>query len=225
MNGQQLHNVKVLKGLTVTDLDGNNSVVLSKAFTKNKIPATNQDIPRPELVKKWPHLEHIADRIHPVIPNVKIGLLIGTNCPKALEPKDVVSSKNGGPFVIQTFAGWTVVGPLVASNSKCRITQCNRTVTKEMAVEQRTNSHFVDGNVIKEIISPQQLNKMMELDFSERNNSSKYAYSQEDRLFLAKAEYGIRRNRGHYVIPLPFRENEVVLPNNKVQAEQQALSG
>jgi hypothetical protein len=35
MNGQQRHDVKVLKGLTVTDLDGNNSVVLSKVFTKN----------------------------------------------------------------------------------------------------------------------------------------------------------------------------------------------
>ena len=105
MNGQQLHNVKVLKGLTVSDLDGNNSIVLPKAFTKTEMPATDQDIPTPELARKWPHLTRIADRMHPFIPNAKIGFLIDTNCPKAIEPKDFVTSMNGGPFAVQTFAG------------------------------------------------------------------------------------------------------------------------
>ena len=80
---------------------------MPKVFTKSEIPATMQDTPQPGVVKKWPHLKQIADCIHPIIPHAKIGLLIGTNCPKAIEPKDVVPSKNGGPFAIQTFAGWT----------------------------------------------------------------------------------------------------------------------
>ena len=99
MNGQQLHNVKVLKGLTVSDLDCNISIVLPKAFTKTEMPATDQDIAAPELARKWPHLTRIADRMHPFIPNTKIGLLIGRNCPKAIEPKDFVTSMNGRPFV------------------------------------------------------------------------------------------------------------------------------
>ena len=33
MNGDPVHNVKVVKGLTVTDLDGDNSISLPKAFS------------------------------------------------------------------------------------------------------------------------------------------------------------------------------------------------
>ena len=75
MNGNQVHNVKVVKGLTVTDLDGDNSISLPKVFTKLKMPVTNQDIPRPELARKWPHLACVADHVHPLMSNVKIGLL------------------------------------------------------------------------------------------------------------------------------------------------------
>ena len=74
MNGNQLHNVKVIRGLTVSDLDGNNSISLPKAFTKLEMPATSQYIPRPEQARKWPHLARVADCVHPLIPNVKIGL-------------------------------------------------------------------------------------------------------------------------------------------------------
>ena len=82
----------------MTDLDRNNSIDLPKVFTKGEISATTQDILQSGIVKKWPHLRQIADCIHPIIPHAKIGLLIGTNCPKAIEPKDVVPSKDGGPF-------------------------------------------------------------------------------------------------------------------------------
>ena len=61
--------VKVIRGLTVSDLDGNNSISLPKAFTKLEMPATIQDIPRPEQTRKWPHLARVADYVHPLIPN------------------------------------------------------------------------------------------------------------------------------------------------------------
>ena len=61
-SGQQLHDLKVVKGSTVTDLYGKNSIALPKAFMKNEIPASNKDIPRPEIVT---HLIRIADRMHP----------------------------------------------------------------------------------------------------------------------------------------------------------------
>jgi hypothetical protein len=45
MIGNQLQNVEVIRGLTVFDLDGNNSISLPKAFTELEMPATSQDIP------------------------------------------------------------------------------------------------------------------------------------------------------------------------------------
>lgn len=57
----------------------------------------------------------------------------------------------------------------------------------------------------------------MELDFSER--SAEQPMSQDDKKFLSIMEQGIRqREDGHYELPLPFREEGPVLPNNKALA-------
>lgn len=52
--------------------------------------------------------------------NAEIGLLIGTNVPKALEPQEVIHSVNEGPYAVRTALGWTVNGPLRDGN-------CNQT--------------------------------------------------------------------------------------------------
>ncbi|CAB4017958.1 Hypothetical predicted protein, partial [Paramuricea clavata] len=210
MNGSQLHNVKVIRDLTVSDLDGNNSISLPKAFTKLEMPATSQDIPRPEQARKWPHLARVADYVHPLIPNVKIGLLIGTNCPEAIEPKDFVTSMNGGPYAVQTFAGWTIIGPLHMSSNGPATVNCNRIVAKEISSEVPMDHHFAVDQVVKEILTPEAFNRMMELDFSERKVSNEHGLSQEDKLFLKKVEQGTKKIEGHYEIPLPFREDEVL---------------
>ena len=40
--------------------------------------------------------------------SAKVGLLVGSNCPKSLELIDTVAGENGGPYVINTFAGWAI---------------------------------------------------------------------------------------------------------------------
>ena len=40
------------------------------------------------------------------------GLLIGVNVPKAMEPWDVISSADEGPFAVKTVLGWVINGPL-----------------------------------------------------------------------------------------------------------------
>ena len=63
---------------------------------------------------------------------------------------------------------------------------------------------------------------MFELDFSERENGM--AMSQEDREFLRKAKEGIRhREDSHYELPLPFKEQEFQLQNNRPQAAQRLI--
>ena len=60
---------------------------------------------------------------------------------------------------------------------------------------------------------------MFELDFAERGNG--VTLSREDRQFLKIVEEGIRhRDDMHYEIPLPFRDRNVQLPNNRSQAAQ-----
>lgn len=56
------------------------------------------------------HLECIDKQVFSHLEKVNIGLLIGTNCPKAIEPRDFVASRNGGPFAVLT------IGPLYMSD-------------------------------------------------------------------------------------------------------------
>lgn len=48
------------------------------------------------------------------LPSVQaeVGLLIGANVPKAMEPLQVVNSVDDGPYAVRTILGWTINGPL-----------------------------------------------------------------------------------------------------------------
>ena len=72
INGSEFHNTTVLTDLVVTDLDGNNSVKLPRTFTRDEIPASEEEIPRPESIRNWHHLQRIADEIPAYIPGVTI---------------------------------------------------------------------------------------------------------------------------------------------------------
>ena len=56
---------------------------------------------------------------------------------------------------------------------------------------------------------------MFELEFSKRNTGDQ-ALSQEDRRFLARVTENIRhREDGHYEMPLPLKDPNTKLPNNR----------
>ena len=58
---------------------------------------------------------------------------------------------------------------------------------------------------------------MFEMDFSERERGDN-AFSQEDQKFLDIVKCGIGHQDGHYEIPLPIRDENVLLPNNRAMA-------
>ena len=101
VNGAKLYDVKVLIGLIVSDLKGDNTVQFPKIFTKKDL-CTRENVPAPDLAHQWKYLKDIEAVVPPQLPNAKIGLLIGSNFPKALEPIDVLASKDGGPFAISS---------------------------------------------------------------------------------------------------------------------------
>ena len=51
-NGTKLHDSKVLNGLIVTDLKGENPILLPKIFTKEDL-CTPPNVPTPELAHRW----------------------------------------------------------------------------------------------------------------------------------------------------------------------------
>ena len=122
MHGQSLVDSAVVKDLVVTDLNGCSSIELPRAFTRNDIPVSHEQIPMPERVSCIEHLREIANKIPAYDPELDIGLLNGSTCSTTLVPLSVVPNKGDGPFALQLNHGWTVSGPLhVVTESESHI--------------------------------------------------------------------------------------------------------
>ena len=107
---------------------------------------------------------------------------------------------------------WGVIGIMDDSSDNNNDYACKfvNTVERECPFTFRTQT--------KEI-SPVQITKMFELEFNERKSDDKV--SVEDRKFLMKVQNGIhQRDDGHFEIPLPFKQDDIKLPNNKPLAEK-----
>ncbi|KAK4326945.1 hypothetical protein Pmani_002549 [Petrolisthes manimaculis] len=179
----------IVTGMEICDPDENNII-----YTLEKIPVAQEDIPRNDDFRSWPHLQCID------LPafNVDIGLMIGNNVPQAMEPWELINSqKEGGPFALRTKLGWIVYGP-----------------TEDLKKTQmRVNRIKVD-----DINLDQMLVNMYNQEFQDLH-SSKRGLSEEDRLWLKKTEETcVITDSGHYELALPFREDEPILPNNKASA-------
>ena len=74
-----------VEGLVVQKLDKEAVIELSKAYSREAIPARRNQIPTPEIASKWSHLE----KIPPIQDKVEVGFLIGCNCPKVLKPQEL----------------------------------------------------------------------------------------------------------------------------------------
>lgn len=59
-------------------------------------------------------------------------------------------------------------------------------------------------------------------DFPEKVCDEKSEYSAEDRMFLKIPADSVVKQDGNYQLRLPFRQEEVHLPNNRMIAEQRA---
>lgn len=100
MHGQSLVTTTIVDNLVVTDMEDKYPIEIPRSYTRMEIPVTEQQIPTPELVKQWEHLRGVAERMHKFIPNLEIGLLIGSNCSAALEPLEVVPRGDEGPYAM-----------------------------------------------------------------------------------------------------------------------------
>ena len=73
----------------------NDWISLPKVYTKKTLPVEKEDVTTPEKVSEWKHLHWIKSEITQT-DDIEIGMLIGSNCMKALEPLKITPSKDGG---------------------------------------------------------------------------------------------------------------------------------
>ena len=162
-------------------------------FSTPVLPISSESVPRQEDVDRWSHLKGI--RIAEI--DARVGLLIGHDVPKALEPKEVKESQDGGPYATRTLLGWAINGPLGRNGNGARTTNfIRRDAELDHMFQRFCNMEFNDSLLDN--------TKEMSLD---------------DKRALEIMESSAVHKEGHYEIALPWRYSPSCLPNNRVQAE------
>ncbi|XP_035983363.1 uncharacterized protein LOC118557443 [Fundulus heteroclitus] len=195
----QTYNVS---GLQVCSLDGDDFIELPEVFTQPAIPVNSENITCEEDLKQWPYLQ--AVQLKSI--SAEVSLLIGVNVPKALEPLKVINSQDKGPYAVLTHLGWIVNGPLGTSPP----------------LDQHGRPQIV-ANRISVARLEELLVRQYNQDFSELAHQEKAEHSVEDKRFLQIMNESITKKEGHYELRLPFRRDDLHLPNNRKMAEQRAL--
>ena len=103
LNGEFTSNSTAIEGLKVASISKDNSewLPLPRTFTRPDLPVDNDDIKKPSQFKKWKYLENAKDQ-QTFSDDISVGLLIGANCTRALEPTEILQSKNCGPYAFKT---------------------------------------------------------------------------------------------------------------------------
>lgn len=204
MGNESVVNTCIVTGLEVSSLDGSQFIKLSEVYAQDHIPVSKNNIPSQEDVDRWSHLTEVK------LPTIQadVGLLIGVNVPKAMEPLKVVNSVDNGPYAVRTILGWTVNGPLRSGG--------------DMSGRNRSAQVTVNR------ISVARLEELWQLqfkqDFPDAGQDENLEMSKEDRQFLNMVSQSAKLEDGHYSICLPVRSKALCLPSNREVAVQRALN-
>ena len=184
-----------LSGLEVSEVDSNNFYSLPEVFTQKEMPVTVENMITSKDLARWPYLSKVR------IPNVKanVDLLIGTNAPRLLEPWEVINSRDHGPYAIRTVLGWVVNGPLSGSSG---------------APAPSATVNRISLQTLEQMLASQYNH-----DFSERASEEK-EMSRDDMRFMETMDQSAKLQDGKYCLKLPFKRNEVSLPNNIAVVKQ-----
>ena len=169
INGDKQITSKIIKNLEVTSQHGDTWISLDKCMSQQSLTVTVDEVPTQKSIEPWEYLHRIKDELSPSN-MVTIGILIGADCKKALEPIEVIQSQGDGPFAYKTRLGWCVVGSLNKFNHPLKGLQCHRIVVNNT---HPTSIHcFATMKPTKDLGVAEMLKKIYTDDFTEHQSPS-----------------------------------------------------
>ena len=180
--------------LEVLDLDEENLFELPVAFTRPSPPVTTESAANQQDVERWQYLSEVK------IPNIDadVSLLIGSDAPEILEPKQVIPSRNGGPYGTRPTLGWVVNGPLG------KVTNANTRTANLIKADLRLNEQF---------------QSYCDMEFNDSAYSEAKSMSANDKHAMRLMSDSIKLKNGHYQLALPWRNDPPCLENNRSVVE------
>ena len=138
----------------------------------------------------------------PELKNPEVTLRIGTDVHEAHWRLEERRGRKKEPYAVRTPLGWSVAGPMGTTSG------------------DEVTSFFARGE--NDFIG-QTVEKMFEMDFSEKTYGQSLSMSLEDKKALSIMEESLKVIDGHYQLDLPFRDKPA-LPNNRILAERRLHS-
>ena len=176
--------------LEVLDLNEENLFELPVVFTRPRLPVTTESVVNQQDIEKWRYLSEVK------IPDIDadIGLLIGSDAPEILEPKQVIPSRNGGPYATRTTLGWVVNGPLG------KVTNANTRTANFIKADLQLNEQF---------------QSYCDMEFNDSAYNETKLMSANDRHAMELMRDSTSLENGHYQLALPWRNHPPCLENNR----------
>ena len=223
-NGRVRASGRKAHGLIIESTDGAVQHRLPPLIECEHIPDSREEIPTPDVARRYAHLHDIETHINPVDQDAEILLLIGRDLTEAHHVHDQRIGLDHMPFAQKLSLGWVIIGEsclggvhqpdynvvvnktaVLTSHRPSMFTSCpNLYETREHP--GTTSSEFHATNI-----------------FNRTEDDDRIGTSVEDRDFLQIMDGDFRRTEdGSWVAPLPFRQNRPRLPNNKAQALKRA---
>ena len=185
-----MNSVKETRELSVVDLQltsvngEKESLHLRNVLVVDEIPAK---VPMfRDDVLSYPHLSDLSfDGF-----GRQVDLLIGQDHSEALVPLQIRKGKCGEPFAVKTLFGWSLNGVLPVSSF----------------VSRSVVSNFISCNI------EDQVRKLWDIE-NEGLCRDEFACSQDDVKVVDLWDRNIQVENGHYVLPIPWKD-DVLVPNN-----------
>ncbi|XP_077971383.1 uncharacterized protein LOC144425718 [Styela clava] len=208
---------KVFKNIQVSSYDHKDIISVPRAYTRDEIPVKRSQIPKSEVCKKWKHLADVAKHLMPYMPDLPVSMLIGSNAPNAIRPRDIIAGLETEPYAQRSILGWGVVGKVCHGDDDCYVS--HRMLACGATSKVDPGEKFVFSTKVKEVLFPNQVCSMFNADFVEHCGNQQNM-SAEDHRFLKILSDGITKKDGHYKLPLPLRSQQINLPNNLPLAQK-----
>ena len=147
-------------------------------------------------MQRWKYLHHFSRYLPQDGDKIEIDILICGNCPTAMEPFDVIHSKENGSYAFKTRLGWCTTGPIGESNANHQWSRCNRIAVKNVFTKEVAPHYFSLPDKVTDQTITDQLHCMYTHDFNEKgDNSTVY---QEDKKFIGLMEKQVDKVNFHY---------------------------
>ena len=135
LHGERSENTSEIARMKVKGINGDgNWLKLPRLYARKDMPVDKEEIATPEKITKWEYLKPVTKEI---VQNddVCIGLLIGANCLKALEPMQIIATESSGSYAYRTRLGWCIVGSIMNGDNKDSI-NCHRVAVRDVSTSQ-----------------------------------------------------------------------------------------